>query len=110
MGLHMLLAGWSVSYCATARVRHSHDYSVSEEMRRYFDFGVLHAQLPQLLRESGAPEGDGLRFVQSELRYMRAAAPWLLPEVLVRNAAKYIGYRLGRVSGNCPIPCAAVSA
>jgi rhamnosyltransferase len=102
VGLHMLLAGWSVSYCATALVRHSHDYSVFQEMRRYFDFGVLHAQLPQLLREFGEPEGEGLRFVQSELRYMTAAAPWLLPEVLVRNAAKYLGYRLGRVFRKLP--------
>jgi rhamnosyltransferase len=102
VGLHMLLAGWSVSYCASAVVRHSHDYSVSQDMRRYFDFGVLHAQLPQLLREFGEPEGDGLRFVKSELRYMTAAAPWLLPEVVVRNTAKYIGYRLGRVFRKLP--------
>jgi len=102
VGLRMLLAGWSVSYCATARVRHSHDYSVFQDMQRYFDFGVLHAQLPELLRELGEPEGDGLRFVKSELRYMTAAAPWLLPEVVVRNAAKYLGYRLGRVFRKLP--------
>jgi rhamnosyltransferase len=102
VGLRMLLAGWSVSYCATALVRHSHDYSVFQDMQRYFDFGVLHAQLPELLRELGEPEGDGLRFVTSELRYMTAAAPWLLPEALVRNAAKYLGYRLGRVFRKLP--------
>lgn len=96
VALHLLLTGWSLSYSATAVVRHSHDYSVFEEMRRYFDFGVLHAQLPELLRELGEPEGDGVRFVKSELRYMAAAAPWLLPEVVIRNAAKYLGYRLGR--------------
>ena len=71
-------------------------------MQRYFDFGVLHAQLPQLLRELGEPEGDGLRFVKSEMRYMTAAAPWRLPEVVVRNAAKYLGYRLGRVFKKLP--------
>jgi rhamnosyltransferase len=97
VALRMLLAGWSVSYCATALVRHSHNYSIIQEMQRYFDFGVLHAQLPELLREFGAPEGDGLRFVRSELGYMAAAAPQLLPEVVVRNAAKYLGYRMGRV-------------
>jgi rhamnosyltransferase len=102
VGLRMLLAGWSVSYCATALVRHSHDYSVFQDMQRYFDFGVLHAQLPELLLELGEPEGDGLRFVKSELRYMTAAAPWLLPEALVRNAAKYLGYRLGRVFRKLP--------
>jgi rhamnosyltransferase len=102
VGLHMLLAGWSVSYCAAALVRHSHDYSVFQEMQRYFDFGVLHAQLPELLRELGEAEGEGLSFVKSELRYMTAAAPWLLPEVVVRNAAKYLGYRLGRVFRKLP--------
>jgi rhamnosyltransferase len=104
VALQMLLAGWSIGYCAGALVRHSHEYSVFEEMRRYFDFGVLHAQLPELLRELGQPEGDGLRFVKSELRFMRTAAPWLLPEVVVRNAAKYLGYRLGRefrIMPNC---------
>jgi rhamnosyltransferase len=102
VALRMLLAGWSVSYCAAALVRHSHNYSVFQEMRRYFDFGVLHAQLPELLRELGEPEGDGLQFVKSELRYMAAAAPWRLPEVVVRNGAKYLGYRLGRVFRNLP--------
>ena len=97
VALRMLLAGWSVSYCATALVRHSHNYSVFQDMQRYFDFGVLHTQLPELLRELGEPEGDGLRFVKSELRYMTTAAPWRLPEVVLRNASKYLGYRLGRL-------------
>jgi rhamnosyltransferase len=102
VALRMLLAGWSISYCAAALVRHSHNYSVSQDMQRYFDFGVLHAQLPELLRELGEPEGDGLRFVKSELRYMTATAPWRLPEVVVRNAAKYLGYRLGRAFRSLP--------
>jgi rhamnosyltransferase len=102
VALRMLLAGWSVSYCATALVRHSHNYSVFQDMQRYFDFGVLHAQLPELLRELGEPEGQGLRFVTSELRYMTTAAPWRLPEVVLRNASKYIGYRLGRVFRKLP--------
>jgi rhamnosyltransferase len=71
-------------------------------MQRYFDFGVLHAQLPELLQQLGEPEGTGLRFVQSELRYMKSVAPWRLPEVVIRNAAKYFGYRLGRVFRKLP--------
>jgi rhamnosyltransferase len=97
VALHMLLAGWSISYRADALVKHSHDYTIVQEMQRYFDFGVLHAQLPELLQRLGEPESDGLRFVRSELRYMTSSAPWRLPEVIVRNFAKYVGYRLGRV-------------
>ncbi len=96
VAVKMLLSGWKVRYCADAHVRHSHAYTIAQETRRYFDFGVLHAQLPELMRNFGAAEGEGARFVRSELRYMAAHAPQLLPAVLLRNTAKYAGYRLGR--------------
>lgn len=96
VAVRMLLAGWTLRYCAQARVRHSHSYSIAQEARRYFDFGVMHAQLPELLRHFGAAEGEGIRFVLSELRYCAANAPMALPLCPVRNAAKYLGYRLGR--------------
>jgi rhamnosyltransferase len=102
VAVKMLLAGWKVRYCAEARARHSHDYTIVQETQRYFDFGVLHAQLPDLMRHFGAAEGEGTRFVASELRYIGAHAPWLLPAVPVRNAAKYAGYRLGRMFARLP--------
>lgn len=102
VAMQMLLKGWGVRYCADALVRHSHNYSVVEEAQRYFDFGVVHAQLPELLRQFGAPEGEGARFVMSETRYIGQVAPWLLPEVFVRNGAKYLTYRLGRIFRHVP--------
>lgn len=102
VAVRMLLSGWSIRYCAEARVRHSHSYSIRQEMQRYFDFGVLHAQLPELMQHFGGAEGEGARFVTSELRYLAAKAPWLLPLVPVRNAAKYAGYRLGRAFARLP--------
>ena len=102
VAMQMLLKGWGVRYCADATVRHSHNYSVREEMQRYFDFGVVHAQLPELLQHFGEPEREGVRFVAAELSYMARHAPWLMPQVLVRNAAKYAGYRLGRVFKRLP--------
>lgn len=102
VAVKMLLEGWKIRYCAEARVRHSHDYSIRQETQRYFDFGVLHSQLPELMRHFGAAEGEGARFVASELRYIAANAPWLLPIVPLRNAAKYAGYRLGRMFVRLP--------
>lgn len=102
VAVKMLLAGWNIRYCADARVRHSHAYSILQEAQRYFDFGVLHSQLPELIRNFGAAEGEGIRFVASELRYLAANAPWLLPLVPVRNGAKYAGYRLGRAFARLP--------
>jgi rhamnosyltransferase len=100
--MRMLMAGWRVSYCAEARVRHSHDYTIRQEMQRYFDFGVMHAQIPELLRTFGAPEGEGLRFVLSELSYIGRVAPLQLPQVPLRNVLKYFGYRLGRGFARLP--------
>jgi rhamnosyltransferase len=102
VAMRMLMRGWRVRYCAEALVRHSHAYSIAAEMQRYFDFGVMHAQIPELLEKFGHPEGEGVRFVLSELGYIWRRAPWLLPQVAVRNGAKYLGYRLGRVFTTLP--------
>lgn len=96
VALKMLQGGWRMRYCAEAVVRHSHAYSIVRETQRYFDFGVLHAQLPELLASLGAAEGEGARFAVSEMRYVLDRAPLSLPAVVVRNGAKYLAYRLGR--------------
>jgi len=49
-----------------------------------------------LLADFGAPEGEGMRFVLSELGHIARHAPLQVPEVFVRNGLKYAGYRLGR--------------
>lgn len=102
VAVKLLLSGWRVRYCADARVRHSHNYSTWQESQRYFDFGVLHAQLPELAENFGGAEGEGLRFVASELRFIASHALRLLPQVPVRNVAKYVSYRLGRTFGHLP--------
>ncbi len=96
VAVKMLLSGWRLRYCAEARVRHSHAYTIVQESQRYFDFGVLHSQLPDLMSHFVAAEGEGARFVASELRYMAAHAPRLTAAVLMRNGVKYLAYRAGR--------------
>lgn len=92
----LLLAGKDVAYVAEACVFHSHDHTVKEEFRRYFDIGVMHTNQYWLLRTFGPPIGEGLRFAYSELRYLLREAPYLLPSAAARTLAKYVGYRLGR--------------
>lgn len=102
VAMKLLLAGWRVCYQADSRVRHSHDYTIWQEMQRYFDFGVMHAQIPELLKTFGAPEGEGFRFVMSEFRHVGRVAPLQVFEVPVRNGMKYCGYRLGRAFARLP--------
>ena len=99
----MLQAGWSVAYVAEAQVWHSHGYTLSQEFKRYFDIGVMRHDQAWILREFGKPEGEGGRFVRSEIAYLGQRAPWLLPSAFVRTMAKYLGYKLGQHSSSLPL-------
>jgi rhamnosyltransferase len=89
-------AGWKTAYAADALVRHSHDYSIGEEFRRYFDIGVLHARENWLIDHFGSASGEGRRFVLSEFKYLIRHAPHHVPSAVARTFAKYLGYKIGR--------------
>jgi rhamnosyltransferase len=91
----MLLTGWKIAYRADAEVHHSHDYGFGEEFRRYFDIGVFHARNPWLRERFGEVDGEGRRYVLSELVYLARRAFWLIPSALLRNGLKWLGYKLG---------------
>lgn len=91
----MLLAGWKVAYAADAIVCHSHDYTTLQEFRRYFDIGVFHAREPWIREEFGKAEGEGIRFVMKELHYILRHCPYRIVEMILRDAMKFLGYRVG---------------
>jgi rhamnosyltransferase len=100
----MLLSGWAKAYVAEARVYHSHDYDLGQEFRRYFDVGVMHARAPWLLDSFGQAQGEGRRFVQSELRHLARHRPWAIPSAILRNAIKFAAYQCGRREARIPGP------
>lgn len=96
MASKMILAGYKVAYCAEATVRHSHNYTLWEEFRRYFDTGVFHACEPWIQQQLGVASGEGFRFVRSELGYLWKHAPLWIPRALLTTACKLLGYKLGK--------------
>ncbi|WP_454254276.1 glycosyltransferase family 2 protein [Pseudomonas sp. Marseille-Q8238] len=92
----MLLAGWKVAYAGDARCRHSHNYSVQEEFRRYFDMGVFHARELWIREQFGGTGGEGMRFVKSELAFLGLSRVYLWPMAIFRNACKLLAYKLGQ--------------
>lgn len=100
----ILELGYCVRYVHTAQVFHSHNYSVKDEVKRYFDIGAAHATgLRSLLATYGSAGGAGRRFVASELRYLcRHRHYHLLPQSLLRTALKLVAYRLGRRAQHLP--------
>lgn len=98
----LLVAGYRIAYVAEAAVYHSHGYSWLQELKRYFDIGVLHSRERWLLDTFGGPGGEGRRFVPSELRYLLRADLGKVPSALVRTGLKYIGYHLGKKEKKLP--------
>lgn len=98
----MLINGWKIAYCAEATCYHSHNYTPIKEFQRYFDIGVFHARETWYLLALGDAEGEGKRFVSSELRYLRRHAPTWIPAALLRSVLKFLGYRLGRLEHYLP--------
>ena len=98
----MLLAGWRVAYVADAMVYHSHDYTMLQEFRRYFDIGVFHAREPWIQRDFGKAEGEGKRFVMTEFRSVMRHHPMSLWEIPLRDGLKYLGYCMGKREAQIP--------
>ncbi len=98
----MVLAGYKIGYKANACVYHSHNYSVSEEFKRYFDIGVFYKKEKWLLREFGKIQGEGRRFVFSELKYLRRNHRKWIPRAALHTLSKYFGYKMGFYSQFLP--------
>lgn len=91
----MLQADWQIAYVADAQVYHSHNYTIWQEFQRYFDIGVFHGTESWIRDIFGAAEGEGGRFVNSEIKYLLQHALYLLPEMIIRDGMKWLGYRMG---------------
>ncbi|WP_337264337.1 MULTISPECIES: glycosyltransferase family 2 protein [unclassified Serratia (in: enterobacteria)] len=91
-----VLANYKVAYVADAMVRHSHNYSASDEFKRYFDIGVFHADESWIRTSFGSAGGEGKSFIISELKYLMKNAPLWIPRACINNFAKIIGYKLGQ--------------
>jgi rhamnosyltransferase len=99
----LLMKGKCVAYVAEAHVKHSHNYTLSQEFHRYFDTGVFHARNTWILKAFGEAGGEGLRFVRSELSFLWRVAPRWIPAALFRTLAKWLGYKLGRQESRLPL-------
>jgi rhamnosyltransferase len=96
-GAKLLLAGYKIAYAPDAMVYHSHNYSISQELRRYFDIGVFHESEQWIIKEFGKAEGEGAKYILSAFAFLRKNRKYyLMPEFVLRNVLKYVGYTLGK--------------
>lgn len=95
LAARIILAGYKIAYTAEAKVKHSHNYTPWQELKRYFDIGVFHAQEPWIKKHFGNVKGEGKKFLLSEFKYLIRHSPLFLPMSFIQNIFKLIGYKLG---------------
>lgn len=99
----MLLDRWKITYCAEAQVYHSHNYNLLQEFKRYFDIGVFQARESWIREAFGQAEGEGIRYVVSEIKYLwKNDNKKLIVLACIRTILKYVGYKLGLGEKNIP--------
>lgn len=91
----MLLNKWSVAYCSDAIVYHSHDYTIWQEFKRYFDIGVFHSRESWIRDTFGGAEGEGKKYIISEFKYLIERNIMLIFPMIIRDIMKFFGFRLG---------------
>lgn len=97
-----ILEGFLIAYVPSACVWHSHNYSVAEEFRRYFDIGVFQSEESWIGERYGGAGGEGLKFLKSEFSHLARHAPLWLPRAWLGDLAKILGYRLGKQHRRLP--------
>ena len=93
----MLMSGLKIFYAADAQVFHSHNYTAAQEFRRYVQIGKFHAQESWIRETFGSAEGAGKKFVVMKLTALAKKNPLDCFGAIFRDAAKFFGYRLGRL-------------
>lgn len=99
----MLLNDWKIAYASNAICRHSHNYSLVEEFKRYFDQGVFQSREKWIGKAFGGAGGEGVRFVKSELAFLGIKRIFLWPASIFRNFLKLVAYKLGFFEKKIPV-------
>lgn len=89
-------AGRQVAYVANSAVVHSHNYTLRQQFRRYFDIGAAIAAAGGCLAGT-LPNSDGRRYAVNLFRYLARTREWgWMPLAAAELAAKRLGYAAGQ--------------
>ncbi|MCR5624246.1 MAG: glycosyltransferase family 2 protein [Lachnospiraceae bacterium] len=96
--------GYNVTYCAEARVIHSHSYKNMEQLRRNFDMGVSQKMYNEIFsRVSSEKTGSGYALSLIK-KLLKAGKPVLAFNFALSCGFKLAGYKLGKNYDKLPKP------
>ena len=98
----LLNAGHAVAYAADAQVYHSHDYSLLQTFRRYFDIGVFFARHFNL--SNLATNGRGAAYTRELLAHIvKQGDVTAFFFAVGETCAKFAGFNLGKLEKFIPL-------
>ncbi len=91
-------AGYKIAYVPEAKVIHSHDLGLRDQLARYYQAGFSLSAVPGLLAASRAND-EARRFIKEELLFLarNGYVRWI-PYALAEAACKFTGFRLGALT------------
>ncbi|HDR7827318.1 TPA: glycosyltransferase [Bacillus anthracis] len=91
-----IMSGYKVVYEAEAKVFHSHDYSLKQQFKRYFDIGMAFDETSYIL-ENVSNEKEGLRMIKAQQGFLWRNKKFLyIPYSLCESVVKLLGYKVGK--------------
>ncbi|HIW32130.1 MAG TPA: glycosyltransferase [Candidatus Paenibacillus intestinavium] len=95
MAARCVLSGMKIAYCADAQVYHTHNYTVKQQLKRFFDNGVSMRCNAWILPYASTTKA-GSKLIREQLKGLRDARKLqYIPRLIAESAAKLIGYKLG---------------
>lgn len=89
-------AGYSIVYCAEAKVVHSHNYTCVQQFHRNFDLGVSQAEHPEIFADVPS-ENEGIRLLKKTTTHLwKTKNRRYIPYLYINSLYKYAGFALGK--------------
>lgn len=93
----LVKAEYLISYCADARVMHSHNYTPVQQFKRNYHLAVSQAEHPEVFGGIKS-ESEGIKLVKETAGILKAEGKlYLIPELIFTSGMKYLGYRAGKI-------------
>lgn len=96
MAYKEMQAGFSVAYCADAKVIHSHSYTCKQQFVRSFDLGVSQRQYHEIFDKISS-EKEGAGYAKKVIMYLMKKGKFIKTIYFMMQCGfRLIGYKLGK--------------
>lgn len=98
---HKLITNnYQLGYCSSAKVYHTHNYTLREEFVRYKKIGKFYRENKEMVSKYGKTTNEGIKLVHGEILFLLKNKKFLLiPESILRNICKFLGHKIGAYYG-----------